>query len=74
MKAIDVHPDWIAPEDAELVGIDGNTGAIMAYVNDKLKEVGNSREVQDAYREEVFSGDYDHALAASLAYLGSVAS
>lgn len=75
---IQVHDDLISPtlvlthEELTLVGVNGNAFAIMAHVNDCLKRSGNSREVQDAYRAEAMSGDYDHLLQASMRYLGDV--
>lgn len=75
---ITLPENWIDPamifdeNERELVGIDGNAGAIMAHVNRILKGSGNSREVQDAYRIEAMSGDYDNLIIASLAYCGMV--
>jgi len=63
------HPDWINPE-VDLVGVDGNAGAIMGTVSRGLRRAGNPKEVIDAFREEAMSGDYDHLLSTSMLYAG----
>lgn len=71
-----ISDEWINPglvldaDEITLVGIDGNAGTIMSHVNKVLKASGNPKKVQDAYRLEAMSGDYDHLLVASMTYLG----
>lgn len=66
-------PDGHTPatDDASdvLLGRDSNAGSIMAATVDALRSAGNPISVLDAYRREAMSGDYDHSLAVSIAYL-----
>lgn len=63
-------PDgWISP-DVDLVGVDGNAFAILAFTTRALRDAGNASEVVDAYKETATAGDYDHLLAVSMAYCG----
>jgi len=41
----------------------------MGTVDRLLRQAGASKEFRDAYRAEAMSSDYDHLLAASVAYL-----
>lgn len=68
MSEIKTHPDLKKPTFS-LVGTDGNAFAVMAVVRRELQQAGNSQEVIDAYLEEAKSGDYDHLLAVSEAYI-----
>jgi len=52
-----------------LVGVDTNAFAIMARTRDLLKRGGASMAYREAYLVEATSGDWDHLLAASVAYL-----
>ena len=52
-----------------LVGIDGNAFVVMATTAKALRRAGASKAFEDAYRAEAMSGDYDHLLATSMAYL-----
>ncbi len=71
MSTITLHPDWINP-DFDLVGVDGNAFAVMGAVRRALRQAGNSSEVIDAYTDEAKSGDYDHLLAVSMEYAGTM--
>lgn len=64
---IEVHPDTI-PADVELIGVDGNAGAVMGTVARGLRKAGNTEEVINAFRAEAMSGDYNHLLATAMAY------
>ncbi len=48
--------------DVQLVGQDGNAGAIMARVVDALKREGAPKEEIALFRQECMSGDYDNLL------------
>ncbi len=58
-----------APGSELLPGIDGNAFSVIAATKRWLKDAEASREFIDAYQKEAMSGDYDHLLAASMAYL-----
>ena len=50
----------------DLVGVDGNAFAIMAYVLKAMKECGCNKVDQAIYVENAKSGDYDHLLEVSV--------
>lgn len=52
-----------------LMGVDGNAFAIMGETKRLLRDGGASPEYVSAYLAEAMSGDYDHLLATSAAYL-----
>ena len=54
---------------ASLIGIDGNAFSIMGVTKTLLKKEGASEDYIDAYLKEAMSGDYDHLIQASVAYL-----
>lgn len=54
---------------AVLEGVDGNAFFIMGATQRELKRAGASKAFTDAYYAEATSGDYDHLIAASVAYL-----
>jgi len=54
---------------ADLFGCDGNAFAIMGTTKSLLRTYGATKEYVAAYLAEAMSGDYDHLLAASVAYL-----
>lgn len=49
-----------------LVGVDGNAFAVMAYVLKAMKECKMSKEEQSDYQTKAMSGDYDNLLAVSI--------
>lgn len=51
-----------------LVGVDGNVFVIMGTVINALREAGHGDDIISRYKSEAMSGDYDHAIAVSLAY------
>ena len=53
----------------DLAGKDGNAYAIMGTTKRLLLDAGASRAFVDAYLEEAQSGDYDHLLVTSIAFL-----
>ncbi len=63
--------EYVQPDDGSesLIGVDGDAFAIMSHVTRTLKRAGNSRSVCDEYRKLAMSGDYNHLLAISMAYL-----
>jgi hypothetical protein len=61
-------PDELIRPTVELLGRDGNAGAIMATVARALRKAGNSREVIDSYREQSMAGDYDHLLRVAMEF------
>ena len=50
----------------DLIGVDGNAFAVMAYVLKAMKECGCNKVDQAIYVENAKSGDYDHLLAVSI--------
>jgi hypothetical protein len=53
----------------DLKGVDGNVFSIMGLVTKTMRRAGVSAEVIDTYRKEAMSGDYDHALQVTCAYV-----
>lgn len=68
MSNIDVPNNLIKPK-VPLVGEDGNAFAIMSRVSQGLRQAGNDEEVVESYMKQATSGDYDHLLAVSMAYI-----
>ena len=64
----DGRPDE-APGADKLVGIDGNVFSVMGATSKLLRRAGASPDFVKAYQAEATSGDYDHAIGASIAYL-----
>ena len=50
----------------DLVGVDGNAFAVMAYVLKAMKECKMSKEEQSDYQTEAMSSDYNNLLAISI--------
>ena len=50
----------------DLVGVDGNAFAVMAYVLKAMKECKMSKEEQSDYQTKAMSSDYNHLLAVSV--------
>lgn len=48
--------------EVELIGQDGNAGAIVGRVVRALQRNGVGKEEIAAFREEAYSGDYDNLL------------
>jgi hypothetical protein len=63
--------DGIKFPEKNLVGCDGNAYGVMAFTIKELERAGNSKEVIERYKDEAKSGDYDHLLMVSIAYLES---
>lgn len=53
----------------DLVGEDGNAWAIVARVRKALKQHGLTDTEIDAYATEAFSGDYNHVLQTTMAWV-----
>lgn len=53
----------------DLLGIDGNAFSIMGTTRKLLQRAGATKEFRDSYFTQAMSGDYDHLLAVSIAYL-----
>lgn len=53
----------------QLVGLDGNAFAILGRVCEALRKAGIPQKEEDAYFDEATSGDYDHLLATTLAWV-----
>ena len=62
-------PEGTMLADVELVGEDGNAFSVMGTVSEGLQRAGNDQSVIDNYREQAMSGDYDHLLAVSVAFI-----
>jgi hypothetical protein len=56
----------------DLVGIDGNAYAIMAYVRRAMQFEKKSREDIEKYLKDATSGDYDNLLQLSLEMIGNL--
>ena len=54
---------------ADLIGCDGNAFSIMGTTKQLLRHYGASKEYISSYLAEAMSGDYEHLIAASAAYL-----
>lgn len=50
----------------DLIGVDGNAFAVMAYVLKAMRECKMSKEEQSDYQTKAMSGDYNHLLAVSI--------
>jgi len=68
-KPVEGAPTSELPGPDALVGVDGNAYAVMAFVAKTLRRAGASYEYEKAYIADATSGDYDHLLAVSIAYL-----
>jgi len=55
--------------EVELVGQDGNAFFIMGAVTKALKSHGVSAEEVKEYTEECMSGDYNHLLQTTMAWV-----
>lgn len=53
----------------KLIGESGNAFAIMGKVLQEMKRAGVSKEIQDAYKNEARSGDYDNLLRVTMDYV-----
>jgi hypothetical protein len=62
-------PEGIIRPEVELVGEDGNAFSILGRVKKALRRAGNDDAVVDSYLEQAMSGDYDHLLAVTLAFV-----
>lgn len=58
-----------ATSSSDLVGVDGNAFAIMAFTQRTLRRAGATPAFTEAYRAAASSGDYDHLIAVSVAFL-----
>lgn len=52
-----------------LVGVDGNAHAVMAYVAHAMRQEGFSRDMVSEYYHDAMSGDYNHLLCVSMEWL-----
>lgn len=55
--------------EVQLVGQDGNAGAIMGAVSSAMRRAGISSKECDAYRMESMSGDYNHLLQTAMRWV-----
>lgn len=53
----------------QLSGEDGNVFSIMGRTTKAMRRAGCDKADIDAYIKEVTSGDYDHALQTTMAYV-----
>ncbi len=53
----------------QLSGEDGNAFSIMGRVYRAMKRAGVDQATMDAYMKEAQSGDYDHLLQVTMAYV-----
>ena len=63
--------EYVQPDDGSesLIGVDSNAGNIMGFVARTLQRAGNPASVKTEYYQLAMSGDYDHLIAVSMAYL-----
>ena len=54
--------------EVALVGEDGNAFSILGKVNKALKRAGHN-DLAAEYMKEAMSGDYDHLLQTTMAYV-----
>ena len=54
--------------ELKLVGLDGNTFAILGRARQAAKKAGWTKDQIDAYTNEATAGDYDHLLAVTCDY------
>lgn len=50
----------------DLVGVDGNTFAVMGYVSNAMRRSGFTSKERDDYLADAQSDDYNHLLAVSV--------
>ena len=62
------RPD-AAPGSESLIGVNDNAFSVMGETKRLLKRAGASQEFTDDYLKQAMSGDYDHLLAVSAAFL-----
>ena len=62
-------PDNLIRTSVALVGEDGNAFAILGRVAKALRDAGNDESVIESYHEQATSGDYDHLLRVTLAFV-----
>lgn len=68
--AVPIEGRPTAPTSSEdLLGIDGNAFSVLGHTARLLRQAGASEAFKDAYMAEAMSGDYDHVLATSVAFL-----
>jgi hypothetical protein len=60
---------YVSPKGT-LVGVNGNVFSIIGHTKRALKRAGNPQLVLDTYTECAMSGDYDHAVATSMDFIG----
>ena len=53
----------------ELSGFDGNAFSILGRVTKAMRKAGIAKEIQEAYRNEATSGDYDNLLQVTMKYV-----
>lgn len=62
-------PEGLVQPTVQLIGQDGNAFAIMGRTTDALKKAGNDKAIVDSYLSQAQSGDYDHLLKVTLAFI-----
>lgn len=70
-KPTEGAPQVPLPGGDALVGVDGNAYAVMFEVSRILKRAGASEAYCAEYRKQAMSGDYDHLLMVSVAFITS---
>ena len=54
----------------DYLSIDGNAYSIMGHVAKAIRKSGGTEADVSEYHDDATSGDYEHLLATSLAYIG----
>ena len=57
-------------ETIDYLSIDGNAYSIMGHVAKAIRKSGGTEADVSEYHDDATSGDYEHLLATSLAYIG----
>lgn len=72
--------DIVVPEEGrqtsetdpnDLLGVDANAFFILGHTDRLLKRAGATKEFRDGYQQQATTGNYDHLLAVSIAYLSA---
>lgn len=68
--AVRLPAGWKVPDYATLIGVDGNAFSVIGYVRRELERAGNDQAVLDDYTHQATSGDYQHLMWVSMAFIG----
>jgi len=72
LNATPPDPILRKPVRVRLVGEDGNAFFILGRVTKAMRRAGYTAEEMDRYQREATSGDYDHLLQVTMAWVDDV--